>query len=115
MASTNTRALLTGEAARVDRAVYRDLLNQAQRVRLTAPEVTLDEATVANLLRGNVEDGILEEKTEVRIFLSSTFTNTEAERNALMEDAFEYLRVFCRNLGYDFQCVGKCDCVCVCF
>ncbi|XP_048251823.1 uncharacterized protein LOC125379952 [Haliotis rufescens] len=41
----------------------------------------------------------------VRIFTSSTFTDTEHERNALMERVYPRLKERCRQLGYEFQVV----------
>ncbi|KAK3583746.1 hypothetical protein CHS0354_022778 [Potamilus streckersoni] len=41
----------------------------------------------------------------VRIFTSSTFTDTKEERNYLMIDAYPRLKEFCQQLGYDFQVV----------
>ncbi|XP_032230657.2 protein qui-1 isoform X5 [Nematostella vectensis] len=39
----------------------------------------------------------------VRIFTSSTFTDTEAERNALMLKTIPKLKLFCQEKGYEFQ------------
>ncbi|EDO34994.1 predicted protein, partial [Nematostella vectensis] len=41
----------------------------------------------------------------VRIFTSSTFTDTEAERNALMLKTIPKLKLFCQEKGYEFQVV----------
>ncbi|EDO41687.1 predicted protein, partial [Nematostella vectensis] len=41
----------------------------------------------------------------VRIFTSSTFTDTSVERNALMSRVYPRLQSFCRERGYDFQVV----------
>ncbi|VDM45229.1 unnamed protein product [Toxocara canis] len=42
----------------------------------------------------------------VRVFTSSTFTDTTVERNALMEDVYPALKEFCREThGLDFQVV----------
>ncbi|XP_053386344.1 NACHT domain- and WD repeat-containing protein 1-like isoform X2 [Mercenaria mercenaria] len=43
------------------------------------------------------------ESSVVRIFLSSTFTDMQAERNWLMKNAFPQLRQFCQQRGLDFQ------------
>lgn len=40
----------------------------------------------------------------VRVFTSSTFTDTTLERNALMEDVYPNLKRYCREIhGLDFQ------------
>ncbi|KAK2144717.1 hypothetical protein LSH36_736g01022 [Paralvinella palmiformis] len=44
-------------------------------------------------------------KNKVVVFVSSTFTDTKAERNTLMKDVFPYLRSLCRILGLDFDFV----------
>uniref|UniRef100_A0A914QX54 DUF4062 domain-containing protein n=1 Tax=Panagrolaimus davidi TaxID=227884 RepID=A0A914QX54_9BILA len=42
----------------------------------------------------------------VRVFTSSTFTDTTLERNALMEDVYPALKMYCREThGLDFQVV----------
>lgn len=42
----------------------------------------------------------------MRVFTSSTFTDTTVERNALMEDVYPALKRYCREThGLDFQVV----------
>ncbi|ESO93391.1 hypothetical protein LOTGIDRAFT_119564, partial [Lottia gigantea] len=41
----------------------------------------------------------------VRIFLSSTFSDTHAERNILSSKVFPRLREYCNDIGLDFQVV----------
>ncbi|XP_066274641.1 NACHT domain- and WD repeat-containing protein 1-like isoform X1 [Branchiostoma lanceolatum] len=41
----------------------------------------------------------------VRVFLSSTFTDTADERNALMQHVVPRLKVFCQEKGYELQLV----------
>ncbi|KAH3887306.1 hypothetical protein DPMN_011322 [Dreissena polymorpha] len=41
----------------------------------------------------------------VRIFTSSTFTDTQHERNTLMRFGYPVLKAWCQQLGYDFQVV----------
>ncbi|XP_060597775.1 NACHT domain- and WD repeat-containing protein 1-like [Ruditapes philippinarum] len=41
----------------------------------------------------------------VRIFTSSTFTDTKQERNMLMKFAYPKLKEYCRKVGYEFQVV----------
>ncbi|XP_019617342.1 PREDICTED: uncharacterized protein LOC109464718 [Branchiostoma belcheri] len=40
---------------------------------------------------------------EVWVFISSTFTDTKVERNLLMEDAYPFLREYCRRIGCNFN------------
>ncbi|XP_045168880.2 NACHT and WD repeat domain-containing protein 2-like isoform X2 [Mercenaria mercenaria] len=39
---------------------------------------------------------------KVLVFVSSTFTDTKAERNNLMKDVYPYVREICRRLGLEF-------------
>ncbi|XP_061197445.1 NACHT and WD repeat domain-containing protein 2-like [Saccostrea echinata] len=41
----------------------------------------------------------------VRIFTSSTFKDTENERNMWMTEAYPTIKLFCQKLGYEFQVV----------
>ncbi|XP_068701494.1 protein qui-1-like [Montipora foliosa] len=51
-------------------------------------------------------DFIYPEKIKiVRIFTSSTFTDTSVERNTLMERVYPRLKSYCQERGYDFQVV----------
>ena len=49
-------------------------------------------------------DPRLVQKT-IRIFLSSTFTDTRVDRNKLMEDVFEPVRDLCQQHGIAFEVV----------
>jgi len=49
-------------------------------------------------------DPRLVQKT-VRIFLSSTFTDTKVDRNKLMEEVFEPIRELCQQHGIAFEVV----------
>ena len=49
-------------------------------------------------------DPRLVQKT-IRIFLSSTFTDTKVDRNELMEEVFEPIRELCRQHGIAFEVV----------
>lgn len=44
-------------------------------------------------------------KRIVRIFTSSTFTDTKLERNMLMRDVYPFLSLICRKLGLSFEVV----------
>lgn len=41
----------------------------------------------------------------IRIFVSSTFTDTEKERNYLMKDVYPFLNLLCKTLGMEFETV----------
>lgn len=52
----------------------------------------------------DITDPKLVQKT-IRIFLSSTFTDTRVDRNKLMEDVFEPVRELCQQHGIAFEVV----------
>nr|XP_002732217.1 PREDICTED: leucine-rich repeat and WD repeat-containing protein KIAA1239-like [Saccoglossus kowalevskii] len=62
-----------------------------------------DRTSLASMVP-NVVDSKLITKT-IRIFLSSTFTDTTIDRNVLMEEVFEPIRVMCRQHGVAFEIV----------
>lgn len=57
------------------------------------------------VLSGNMDVLIPNMAKIVRIFTSSTFTDTRVERNALMNRVYPKLRDFCHEHGYEFQVV----------
>ncbi|WAR01784.1 NWD1-like protein [Mya arenaria] len=57
------------------------------------------------LYLGNMDIECLSTARVVRIFTSSTFTDTQHERNTLMETGYPVVKKFCQGLGYDFQVV----------
>ncbi|ESO97320.1 hypothetical protein LOTGIDRAFT_114992 [Lottia gigantea] len=57
------------------------------------------------ILRGKISVECPPTAKIVRIFTSSTFTDTRHERNYLMEKIYPKLKEFCQNLGYEFQVV----------
>ncbi|KAK3777081.1 hypothetical protein RRG08_008927 [Elysia crispata] len=57
------------------------------------------------VMRGDMSKMYPSEAKVVRIFTSSTFTDTRNERNWLMERVYPKLKTFCQNRGYDFQVV----------
>ncbi|XP_046556841.1 NACHT and WD repeat domain-containing protein 2-like [Haliotis rubra] len=59
----------------------------------------------AELLRGNMSLECPSTAKIVRIFTSSTFTDTRHERNALMERVYPVLKEMCQQQGYEFQVV----------
>lgn len=65
---------------------------------------TGDEAMVKRVLSGCLQDLPPAPSKVVRIFTSSTFTDTTVERNALMETVYPRIKDFCREKhGLDFQ------------
>jgi len=62
----------------------------------------------AKILRGELEDVarkyvLHEEKRIVSFLLSSTFTDTESERNLLIADVVPYLHEYARQRGFEFR------------
>ncbi|XP_077984721.1 NACHT domain- and WD repeat-containing protein 1-like [Glandiceps talaboti] len=57
------------------------------------------------ILRGNFDLDYPADAKIIRMFTSSTFTDTKHERDALMERAYPSLKQFCKNKGYEFQVV----------
>ncbi|KAL9973170.1 hypothetical protein ACROYT_G019587 [Oculina patagonica] len=56
-------------------------------------------------LMGDLKSEFPENVKVVRIFTSSTFTDTSVERNTLMEKVYPRLKSYCQERGYDFQVV----------
>ena len=56
-----------------------------------------------NILKGDIADIVEKEPQVFAIFLSSTFTDTEEERNLLLEDVQPFLREVCSLFGYEFR------------
>uniref|UniRef100_A0ABM0GQ48 Leucine-rich repeat and WD repeat-containing protein KIAA1239-like n=1 Tax=Saccoglossus kowalevskii TaxID=10224 RepID=A0ABM0GQ48_SACKO len=61
--------------------------------------------TLDAILAGDMEIACPSNAKIVRIFTSSTFTDTQHERNALMEKVYPKLKAFCQERGYEFQVV----------
>lgn len=57
------------------------------------------------ILRGRLEALQSEPDPLVKLFVSSTFTDTTAERNYLMARVYPELREFCRGFGLDFRVI----------
>ncbi|XP_064636934.1 NACHT domain- and WD repeat-containing protein 1-like isoform X2 [Lineus longissimus] len=56
-------------------------------------------------LKGCLTEGYPDLAKIVRIFTSSTFTDTSVERNNLMEKVYPQLKTYCQERGYEFQVV----------
>ncbi|KAK3601003.1 hypothetical protein CHS0354_008112 [Potamilus streckersoni] len=60
---------------------------------------------IVQALVGKMDISVPSQSRIVRIFISSTFTDTKNERNMLMKKAYPKLKSFCQKLGYEFQVV----------
>ncbi|OAF65764.1 hypothetical protein A3Q56_06494, partial [Intoshia linei] len=60
---------------------------------------------IEKVFSGNINIKVKNKAKIVRIFTSSTFTDTKYERNTLMEKTYPKLKGFCQSLGYKFQVV----------
>eukprot|EP00736_Rhodelphis_marinus_P007001 Rmarinus@m.18027 len=93
---------------RSDREPWSSVLQECiQRSRERA-RPALSRLQVKDILQGgvpNVEEYTRSLHKEIRVFVSSTFTDTKYERDILMEDVYPYLRMLCRNLGLSFTVV----------
>jgi hypothetical protein len=57
------------------------------------------------IITGNIKDinfSLRASGREIRVFVSSTFTDTFFERNCFLEDVSPYLRDACRRRGFEF-------------
>ena len=61
-----------------------------------------DELT-ASILRGDPQAAVQAEKKSVRLFVSSTYTDAEPERNYLMREVYPSIRQLCLDNGVDFR------------
>ncbi|KAL3870806.1 hypothetical protein ACJMK2_038846 [Sinanodonta woodiana] len=60
---------------------------------------------IVQALVGNMDVNVPNLSRIVRIFISSTFTDTKNERDILMKKAYPELKTVCQKLGYEFQVV----------
>ena len=66
--------------------------------------MSLDLKKIVDLINGNYENVPSLKKKIVRIFISSTFTDTTAERDYLIENIFPKLKDYCKAIhDLDFQ------------
>ena len=54
---------------------------------------------------GDFNEALKLNKTALRVFISSTFTDTKAERNYLMREIYPRIREYCHSRGIDFSVV----------
>ena len=70
-----------------------------------------EELIYNDILKGKFEHVFKDRSKTVRIFLSSTFTDTHEERDYLIENVFPKLKDYCKKEhGLDFQvncCIKK--------
>eukprot|EP00045_Choanoeca_perplexa_P016407 m.221485 g.221485 ORF g.221485 m.221485 type:complete len:1613 (-) comp17250_c0_seq2:36-4874(-) len=90
---------------RRDRSRYRTLLQEATALRKNTKPAMLSSEHEASLLSMDLAAELPQDKRVVKIFTSSTFTDTAHERNALMLDVYTYLREFCQCLELGFEVV----------
>ncbi|XP_060577032.1 uncharacterized protein LOC132734322, partial [Ruditapes philippinarum] len=76
------------------------LLQKKEEVKLSPEDVLKAKAIV-----GHIDMECPSQAKIVRIFTSSTFTDTKQERNMLMKFAYPKLKEYCRKIGYEFQVV----------
>eukprot|EP00163_Fabomonas_tropica_P021426 TRINITY_DN3747_c0_g1_i18.p1 TRINITY_DN3747_c0_g1~~TRINITY_DN3747_c0_g1_i18.p1 ORF type:complete len:394 (+),score=107.97 TRINITY_DN3747_c0_g1_i18:202-1383(+) len=75
---------------------------------LSLSSLSLNAKTIAKwnaLLHGDLTVDVAAHKKIIRVFTSSTFTDTKIERNALMADVYPFMREVCQTLGYQFEVV----------
>ena len=87
---------------RGERSVWAEKLAEVAHV--TPKEVSAEERHSA-LVGKLAGAGKLHKSFTVWLFVSSTFTDTQTERNLLMTDVYPYLRNLCRRLGLTFDVV----------
>ncbi|XP_033748500.1 NACHT domain- and WD repeat-containing protein 1-like [Pecten maximus] len=71
----------------------------------TMPRINLNKTATSPILNGDVSVQVPSTSKIVRIFTSSTFTDTMHERNTWMREAYPQLRSYCQTRGYEFQVV----------
>ncbi|XP_053539257.1 NACHT domain- and WD repeat-containing protein 1 [Ictalurus punctatus] len=65
----------------------------------------LREALGVEVLRGHNSDGLEPSSSVVRVFISSTVSDLNTERNAFWEKAYPELQSYCQSLGLVFEVV----------
>ncbi|OWF44316.1 NACHT domain- and WD repeat-containing protein 1-like [Mizuhopecten yessoensis] len=105
MANTKTKAPLTKSKSKLkfQRGVSKTLMKMTGEK--TVPSVNLTRTSSSPILNGDVSIEVPSTSKIVRIFTSSTFTDTMHERNTWMTEAYPKLRSYCQSRGYEFQVV----------
>ena len=60
---------------------------------------------VRNILEGDIQVCEKASKKALRVFVSSTFTDTKPERNYLMRETYPSIRAYCEQRGVRFRLV----------
>ncbi|XP_045175580.2 NACHT domain- and WD repeat-containing protein 1-like isoform X2 [Mercenaria mercenaria] len=99
---------LWGGKNREQRSPWKEYLQKADDI-LKKPRRAIPKEVVGQILEGDMTvvdiSSVPTAQPKVVVFVSSTFTDTKAERNHLMKDVYPYLRGLCRRLGVDFGTV----------
>ncbi|XP_060067084.1 NACHT and WD repeat domain-containing protein 2-like [Ylistrum balloti] len=80
------------------------LLTVREKTRMNMKRIT-DSEQISPILQGDISVDVPTTAKIVRIFTSSTFTDTMHERNVWMSEAYPRVKMFCQELGYEFQVV----------
>ncbi|XP_021375216.1 NACHT and WD repeat domain-containing protein 2-like isoform X2 [Mizuhopecten yessoensis] len=80
------------------------LLTVREKTRVNMKRIT-DSEPISPILQGDISVDVPTTAKIVRIFTSSTFTDTMHERNVWMSEAYPRVKTFCQELGYEFQVV----------
>eukprot|EP00050_Salpingoeca_kvevrii_P006534 m.290010 g.290010 ORF g.290010 m.290010 type:complete len:1604 (-) comp12228_c0_seq1:130-4941(-) len=91
--------------ARAQRSKWKSYLAEAAKLAAEPPSSDLNAGDLARILQGDCTLKLREDRTIVRLFTSSTFTDTKDERDLLMDDVYPYLKRLCAELDMQFQVV----------
>ncbi|OWF44315.1 NACHT domain- and WD repeat-containing protein 1-like [Mizuhopecten yessoensis] len=105
LTGTKIKAPLTKSKSKLkfQRGVSKTLMKMTGKK--TVPSVNLTRTSSSPILTGDVSIEVPSTSKIVRIFTSSTFTDTKHERNTWMTEAYPKLRSYCQSQGYEFQVV----------
>jgi hypothetical protein len=91
---------------RSERGEWRDKLTAPVELKPLQRDPELDGKILRGELGETVRNCVLhEDKRIVSFLLSSTFTDTERERNFLISDVVPYLQEYARQVGFEFRLV----------
>ena len=92
------QAIVDVRTPRRERTPWKEKMNENIHVRMRL----LKESQVLDTLRGRLHFEDVPSRN-ILVFISSTFTDTAAERNILLRDVFPYLDEYARKHGFYFQ------------
>ncbi|XP_069135457.1 NACHT and WD repeat domain-containing protein 2-like [Argopecten irradians] len=100
---TKTKSVLTKSKSKTkfQHGVMKTIKEKEKKI----PRVNLTKTSTNPILTGDVNVTVPSTSKIVRIFTSSTFTDTMHERNTWMQEAYPQLRTYCQTRGYEFQVV----------